>query len=96
MSTIDMIFYNTELDAMFPLASSQAYTRLMSDHTPIMWDSGINHSHKKASYKFGKWWLLKECFNDPVIKSWQAPTKGKTTIDMWQKKIRRFRITSKG
>jgi endonuclease/exonuclease/phosphatase family metal-dependent hydrolase len=35
LATIDRIFCNTELGALFPLASSQAYTRLGSDHTPI-------------------------------------------------------------
>jgi hypothetical protein len=96
MSTIDRIFCNTELDAFFPLASSQAYTRLGSDHTPILWDLGINHVHKPPSYKFEKWWLLREDFNGLVIKYWQAPTKSTSTIDRCQEKIRRFRKTTKG
>jgi hypothetical protein len=34
MYTIDRIFCSTELGAMFPLATSQAFTRMGSDHTP--------------------------------------------------------------
>jgi hypothetical protein len=49
-----------------------------------------------VSYKFEKWWFLREDFKDLVTKSWQAPTKGKTALDRWQEKIRRFRKTSKG
>jgi exonuclease III len=96
LATIDRIFCKTELDAIFPLSSSQAYTRLGSDHTPILWDSGVNHCHRPVSYKFKKWWFLREDFKELVTKSWQAPTKGKTTLDRWQEKIRRFRKTSKG
>jgi hypothetical protein len=96
LATIDRIFCNTELDALFPLASSQAYTRLGSYHTHIMWDSGVNHCHRPMSYKFEKWWFLREDFKELVTKSWQAPTKGKTALDRWQEKIRRFRNTSKG
>ena len=31
-----------------------------------------------------------------VSKSWEAPTKGRTAIDIWQEKVRRFRRLSKG
>jgi hypothetical protein len=96
MSTIYRVFCNTELDALFPLASTQAYSRLGSDHTPILWDSGLNHIPQKSSYKFEKWWLLREDFSDLVANSWNAPTKGKSATEVWQEKVRRFRKTSKG
>lgn len=41
MSTIDMVFYSTNVDRLFPLSSIQALRRLGSDHTPILWDFGI-------------------------------------------------------
>jgi hypothetical protein len=40
--------------------------------------------------------VSKEDFKELVTKSWPAPTKGKTALDRWQEKIRRFRKTSKG
>jgi hypothetical protein len=83
MSTIDRVFCNTELDDLFPLASTQAYARLGSDHTPILWDSGLNHIPQKSTYKFEKWWLLREDFSDLVAKNWNAPTKGKSAIEVW-------------
>jgi hypothetical protein len=52
--------------------------------------------HKPASYKFEKWWLLREDFKDLVTKSWLAPTKVKNAIDRWHKKVRRFRKSTKG
>jgi hypothetical protein len=61
-----------------------------------LWDSGLNHIPQKSSYKFEKWWLLREDFSDLVAKSWNAPTKGKSAIEVWQEKVRRFRKTTKG
>jgi hypothetical protein len=69
MSTIDRVFCNTELDAIFPLATTQALARLGSDHTPLLWDSGLNHTPKTTSYKFEKWCLLREDFRDLVEKT---------------------------
>lgn len=63
MSTIDRVFCTTDIDRLFPLASIQALHRLGSDHTPIFWDSGIGMAPRSSSYKFEKWWLLKEEFN---------------------------------
>jgi uncharacterized protein YdcH (DUF465 family) len=84
------------LDSLYPLANTQALIRLGSDHTPLVWDSGLNHTPKPSSYKFEKWWLLREDFRDLVEKTWNAPTKGKTAIDRGREKIRRFRKVTKG
>uniref|UniRef100_A0ACD5T6R4 Uncharacterized protein n=1 Tax=Avena sativa TaxID=4498 RepID=A0ACD5T6R4_AVESA len=51
---------------------------------------------KNLSYKFEKWWLLREDFGELVTKIWSAPTKGKTSLDRWQEKVRRFRKNTKG
>lgn len=96
MSTIDRIFCTTELDVVFPLSNSQALPRTGSDHTPILWNSGIDCPPRKTSFKFEKWWLLQEEFEELVIKNWSAPIKSTTPIDIWQEKTRRFRKFSKG
>lgn len=96
MSTIDKKFCSTEFESIFPLSSAQALPRLGSDHTPIPWESWIDLLPRASSYKFEKWWLLRTDFKDIVFKSWSAPTKGHTIIEVWQEKTRRFRKTSKG
>ena len=96
MSTIDRIFCTTELDSLFPLSSSQALRRTGSDHTPMLWDSGIDSVPKSSSYKFEKWWLLRAEFKELVEKNWSAPVKSTTSIDIWQEKVRRFRKFSRG
>jgi endonuclease/exonuclease/phosphatase (EEP) superfamily protein YafD len=41
MSRMDRIFVSTEFEALFPLAMATTLPRVGSDHTPIVWDSGI-------------------------------------------------------
>ena len=82
MSTIDRVFCTTELDALFPLSSSQALPRTGSDHTPILWDSGVDGTPKNSSYKFEKWWLLRAEFKELVEKNWSAPVKCTSPMDI--------------
>jgi endonuclease/exonuclease/phosphatase (EEP) superfamily protein YafD len=69
MSRIDRIFYTTSFEAMFPLAHARALPRLGSDHTPIIWDYGLNQQPRKSSFKFEKWWLSRPDFKNLVEKS---------------------------
>jgi hypothetical protein len=96
MSTIDRFFCNPEVDSIFPLASIRALPRLASDHTPIIWDAGLSSIPAPSGYKFEKWWLMREEFKEVVSKSWNAPTRGSSSIDIWQTKIRRLRQVTKG
>ena len=86
MSTIDRIFCTTELDAFFPLCSSQSLPRTGSDHTPLLWDSGIGSTPKSTSYKFEKWSMLRTEFKELASKNWSAPTLSTIPIDIWQEK----------
>ena len=95
MSTIDRVFCSTELEALFPLCSLTSLPRVCSDHTPILWDSGINITSIPNSYKFEKWWLQQDGFLELFKKNWNAPVKAKSAIDKWQEKVRRFRKFSR-
>lgn len=96
MSTIDRVFCTTDLDRLFPLASIQALPMLGSDHTPILWDSGVGLAPKSSRYKFEKWWLLREDFRKVVEKAWATPVRGNSAIDIWQAKVRILRRVTKG
>ena len=96
MSTIDRAFCNTELDNLFPLSSITALPRCGSDHTPLVWDSGLHKPPKSSSYKMEKWWLLREDFKSLITKIWGEKTRGKNPIDIWQEKIRKLRKVTKG
>jgi endonuclease/exonuclease/phosphatase family metal-dependent hydrolase len=55
MTHIDRVFYDTDFDMKFPLSSAKALHRQLSDHTPIMWESGVGQKIDKPRFKFEKW-----------------------------------------
>jgi hypothetical protein len=67
-----------------------------SDHTPILWESGDGSAPRAPLYRFEKWWLMRDEFKTLARQNWALPIKGKTAIDVWQEKVRRFRKWSKG
>ncbi|XP_073355615.1 uncharacterized protein [Aegilops tauschii subsp. strangulata] len=96
MDKIDRIFCTTEFDAAYPLASARVLPRVGSDHTPIVWESGINLVHKSCSFKFEKWWLTRSDFKDLVEKAWASRCNSNNPVDIWQHKVRAFRKLAKG
>lgn len=96
MSTIDRVFCSIGIDRLFPSASIQALPRIGSDHTPILWDSGVGLQPRSSSYKFEKWWLLRDDLKAVVEKAWSTPVRGKSSIDIWQEKVRILRRMTKG
>lgn len=89
-----IVFCSTDFDAQFPLACAKALPRKPSDHVPILWESGEIINTKKPTFKFENWWIKEVGF-----KSCQAPIRGKSSVAVWNEKIRRLRkcfvITSK-
>jgi hypothetical protein len=96
MSTIDRLFCNTELDSIFPLSSCLALPRCGSDHTPIIWDSGVQLTPRSSSYKMEKWCLLREDFSVLIVKTWNSVPNIGSPLSVWQKKIRKIRKFTKG
>jgi hypothetical protein len=51
---------------MFPLSSAKALPRQPSDHTPILWESGVGQKIDNPRFKFEKWWLKNKEFEKLV------------------------------
>ena len=47
-------FCITGFDVAFPVASSRVLPRVGSDHTPVVWDSGVDQIPRTASFNFEK------------------------------------------
>jgi hypothetical protein len=65
--------------------------RVGSDHTPLVFDSGAFYAPKVKQFRFEKWWLNVEGFQQLVAKTWNMPCKILKSIDVWQYKIRSLR-----
>ena len=51
---------------------------------------------KLPSYKCQEWWLMRADFGDMVVKSWSKHITERTSIDIWQQKIRWIGKDTKG
>jgi exonuclease III len=94
---LDRVLVSTEWEQKYPLATVQALTREISDHTPLLFNTG-NKSLNGAQplFKFELSWLLSENFMDIVSDLWNNTKKGTNAIQTWQNKVRRLRQFLRG
>lgn len=63
-------------------------SRELSDHTPLLLDTGVN-TPKQPIFRFELGWLLRDGFYDMVADVWRKEVKGGTELERWQNRIRR-------
>jgi hypothetical protein len=94
---LDRVLVSTEWEQRFPLATVVALSREISDHTPLLLDTGERAVCKnKNSFKFELAWLLKDGFFELVSEVWHKDSRGATPMQRWQNKIRRLRQFLRG
>ena len=94
---LDRVLVSTEWELKFPLATVQALTREISDHTPLLLNSGdTSHRGNSRLFKFELGWLCKDGFFDMVRDVWRSENRGKTPMERWKNKIRRVRRFFRG
>jgi hypothetical protein len=96
LAKLDIIFISTDWESAFPLVRVQGLAKSISDHTPLLIDSGDNLSWGKKKFKFEKWWLMRLEFSDLVKKAWSLECSGIIPLDRWQAKVRFFRRLTRG
>jgi hypothetical protein len=83
---------STEWELKYPRVTVHALTREISDHSPLLLDSGQDPKLIKASmFKFELSWLLKEGFYELVVVVWHKENRGSKGLERWQKQIRHLR-----
>ena len=89
---LDRVLVSTEWEQKFPLATVDALSREISDHTPLLLDTGEkDKGMKQHPFKFELGWLLKDGFFELVSEVWHKEKIGVTPMQKWQNKIRRLR-----
>lgn len=73
---------NISWEEYYPLAVVQALERELSDHTPLILDTGKKENHSPI-FRFENSWMLREGFRGFVAKIWAALYQG-STIEQWQ------------
>jgi hypothetical protein len=94
---LDRVLISTEWEQQYPLATVEALNTEIFDHTPLLLRLGEKAIAKKSAlFKFELGWLLKEGFFDVVSKVWRKESRGTTSMQRWQNKIRRLRQFLRG
>jgi hypothetical protein len=85
---LDRVLASVEWEQKYPLVSVHAMQRAISDHTPLLVDSGeATHIGNKNIFSFELSWFEKEDFLEMVVREWARPVAGRSSMERWQNKI---------
>jgi hypothetical protein len=87
---LDRVFITTKWEATFPLVRVVGLAKSISDHVPLLVDSGDDYRLGKKKFRFKKWWLEREDFKEVVEKAWAAHCPEGEAIEIWQFRIKIF------
>jgi hypothetical protein len=87
----------TEWEEKFPLSTVQALTWEISDHMPLLLNSGeSSHMATQPMFKFELGWLMREGFTETVKDIWVNTEGGRMPMEKWQCKMLRLRQYLRG
>ena len=94
---LDRVLASIEWEQKFPLVTVHALSRVISDHTPLLVDSGeATHVGNKNTFSFGSAWFKREGFLDLIAREWAKDLGGRSNVERWQNKIRHLRQFLRG
>ena len=94
---LDRVLVSTDWEDKFPLYSVEPRDRDISDHTPLILNTGAStHSCDQCPFKFERGWLIRDGFYEMVANIWQSETSGSTPLERWQNRIRRLKQYLRG
>ena len=97
MKKLDRVLTSIEWEQKFPLVMVQALQRGISDHTPLLVDSGeAAHQGNNNVFSFETAWFEREDFLELVAREWAAEQRGASAEERWQYKIRHLRQFLRG
>jgi len=85
---LDRVLMTTEWEFKYPLVTVHALDKGVSDHTPLLLDTGTPAFTGIAKpFKMELSWFYREDFYDRVVEIWNKPVRGQNSIQRWIKKI---------
>jgi hypothetical protein len=94
---LQRILMTTKWEDKFPLTTVRILTREISDHVPLLLNSGEPSSiDTQPLFKFELGWLLRDGFIDMIRDIWSNTITGQTPMERWQGRIRRLRQHLRG
>src|SRR4051812_24256479 len=75
---LDRVLASVEWEQKYPLVSVYAMQRAISDHTPLLVDSGdATHIGNKRNFCFELGWFEKENFMEIIAREWAKHVSGR-------------------
>jgi hypothetical protein len=91
LAKLDRVFASPDWERAYPLVRVTALPREISDHTPLLVDTGGNQMFGKKKFRFEKLWLERADFKEVVVKAWSTTCASNDPMEVWQCKIRALR-----
>jgi hypothetical protein len=86
-SVLDRVLVSASWEGRFPLVSLCAETRIGSDHTPLILDSGDDAPPRSSRFIFENGWLMVQGFKDLLTAKWrqllEEPGCRRDPVEVW-------------
>jgi hypothetical protein len=84
---LDRVLVSASWEGRFPLVSLCAETRIGSDHTPLILDSGDDAPPRSSRFIFENGWLMVQGFKDLLTAKWrqllEEPGCRRDPVEVW-------------
>jgi len=94
-SNLDRVLVNNEWEDKYPLIRVQTYTRIGSDHNPLIVDIGAQELQAIRYFRFDPTWLTQTGFKNWVRERWPQRHKP-SCLDHWHVVSAKLRRTMRG
>jgi hypothetical protein len=90
---LDRVLMDSEWELKYPMVSVHVLPRVqaLSDHAPILLNTGSQRPRCKRPFKFELGWLHRDGFSDMIKTIWERPVSGLSSIQRWNNKLRSLR-----
>ena len=91
---LDRVLVSPAWEEKYPLVAVKTLNRELSDHTPLLINTGEKPRHP-ATFRFENCWLLRPELKDMVKNEWSKNVYGKSLEDIWHQKMKNMSNASK-
>lgn len=95
MVMLDRIFMTASWEDHFPMVSAHSITRIGSDHSPILVETGNIRGVRSKIFRFETTWIKQEGFQEWVLSKW-PDKQNYRSIDHWKRISTSLRRSLKG
>jgi hypothetical protein len=94
---LDRVLMTTEWEFKYPLVSVRALNRGVSDHTPLLLDTGdAAFTGNSQQFRMELSWLTHDDFYSRFVDIWHKPVRGRNSMQRWNKKMSVLRSRLRG